>query len=76
MRLQHNSQEINVVTDSIERFVNQVICADSEKTMRELPSESVHLIVTSPPYWNMVDYGAAEQIGQSSYGFGDRRAGC
>ena len=34
-----------------------------------LPSrdESVRLIITSPPYWDLVDYGVSGQIGQSSY---------
>ena len=29
----------------------------------ELPSESVHLVVTSPPYWGLRDYGCDGQIG-------------
>lgn len=31
--------------------------------MDELNDESVHLIVTSPPYWQLKDYGSKEQIG-------------
>ena len=31
--------------------------------MDELGDESVHLIVTSPPYWQLKDYGPKEQIG-------------
>ena len=31
--------------------------------MREVASESVHLVVTSPPYWNIKDYGNRRQIG-------------
>lgn len=31
--------------------------------MSEVPSRSVHLIVTSPPYWQLKDYGCREQIG-------------
>jgi len=55
------------VEQPVERFVNRVICGDARKVMSDLPAESVHLIVTSPPYWNLVDYGVAGQIGQSSY---------
>jgi len=55
------------VTRGIDEFANSVICGDAEKVMADLPSESVHLIVTSPPYWNLGDYGVPEQIGQSSY---------
>lgn len=34
--------------------------------MPEMGDESVHLVVTSPPYWQLKDYGARDQIG-----FGD-----
>jgi site-specific DNA-methyltransferase (adenine-specific) len=36
--------------------------ADS-RSMPELADSSVHLVVTSPPYWQLKDYGAANQIG-------------
>lgn len=31
--------------------------------MIEVPDTSVHLIFTSPPYWQLKDYGVSEQIG-------------
>ncbi|GHT29536.1 methyltransferase [Bacteroidia bacterium] len=31
--------------------------------MSELKDKSVHLIITSPPYWQLKDYGTDEQIG-------------
>lgn len=31
--------------------------------MAELPDNSVHLIITSPPYWQLKDYGSDNQIG-------------
>jgi DNA modification methylase len=31
--------------------------------MKRVADESVHLIVTSPPYWQLKDYGTAGQIG-------------
>jgi len=31
--------------------------------MKEVPDESVHLVITSPPYWQLKDYGPKEQIG-------------
>ncbi|GAB6184273.1 DNA methyltransferase [Thermodesulfovibrio hydrogeniphilus] len=31
--------------------------------MKEVPDESVHLIITSPPYWQLKDYGNGRQIG-------------
>ncbi len=31
--------------------------------MKQIPDRSVHLVVTSPPYWNIKDYGNPRQIG-------------
>ncbi|RMF49929.1 MAG: hypothetical protein D6750_05460 [Bacteroidetes bacterium] len=31
--------------------------------MREVPEESISLILTSPPYWHIKDYGVPNQIG-------------
>ena len=31
--------------------------------MKELPDNSVHLAITSPPYWQLKDYGTDNQIG-------------
>lgn len=39
-----------------------VIIGDS-RTMIEVPNESVHLVITSPPYWQLKDYGNHNQIG-------------
>ena len=39
-----------------------VIIGDSRR-MEELKDESVHLIITSPPYWQLKDYGNGSQIG-------------
>ena len=33
------------------------------RQMSLIPDESVHLIVTSPPYWHLKDYGEKSQIG-------------
>jgi len=38
------------------------IIGDSRK-MDEIKDSSVHLVVTSPPYWQLKDYGIKEQIG-------------
>lgn len=38
------------------------IFGDSRK-MNEIKDSSVHLVVTSPPYWQLKDYGVKEQIG-------------
>lgn len=41
---------------------HKIIIGDS-RWMKEVPDESVHLIVTSPPYWQLKDYGNGKQIG-------------
>lgn len=48
-------------------LVDRIVCADAHTTLRGLPDECVALAVTSPPYWNVVDYGIEGQIGQTSY---------
>lgn len=39
-----------------------IINGDSRQ-MSELKDESIHLITTSPPYWQLKDYGTENQIG-------------
>ena len=46
---------------------DSVVCGDAREVLARVPSESIRVIVTSPPYWDFVDYGVAGQIGQSSY---------
>ncbi len=41
---------------------HQIVVADA-RWMSELTPESVHLVVTSPPYWQLKDYGHMGQIG-------------
>ncbi len=41
---------------------HKIIIGDS-RNMAELKKESVHLIITSPPYWQIKDYGDKNQIG-------------
>ena len=41
---------------------HKIINGDSRQ-MTELPDNSVHLIITSPPYWQLKDYGIENQIG-------------
>lgn len=41
---------------------HKIINGDSRR-MAELPDNSVHLAITSPPYWQLKDYGTENQIG-------------
>jgi site-specific DNA-methyltransferase (adenine-specific) len=42
---------------------NPTIILGDSRRMKEIADESVHLIVTSPPYWQLKDYGNGNQIG-------------
>lgn len=43
--------------------VNQILNMDSLAYLKSLPSNSVHCMITSPPYWGLRDYGVDGQIG-------------
>ena len=40
-----------------------IICGDALTTLKELPSDSVHMAITSSPYWHMRDCHSVGQIG-------------
>jgi DNA modification methylase len=42
---------------------SQKIIRGDSRCMIELQDKSVHLVITSPPYWQLKDYGTNEQIG-------------
>jgi DNA modification methylase len=42
--------------------IHKIITGDS-RNMTEVLDESAHLIITSPPYWQLKDYGNKKQIG-------------
>lgn len=42
---------------------NHIIITGDSRNMEELEDESIHLVITSPPYWQLKDYGSEEQIG-------------
>ncbi|MDD2671162.1 MAG: site-specific DNA-methyltransferase, partial [Syntrophales bacterium] len=44
------------------KTTHRIIFGDSRQ-MNLVSDESVHLVITSPPYWQLKDYGANEQIG-------------
>ena len=44
------------------KTLHKIIIGDSRQ-MKEVPDESIHLIITSPPYWQLKDYGNGKQIG-------------
>ena len=46
------------------RIKDTIINGDCLKALRQMPDESVHCCVTSPPYYALRDYGVSGQIGQ------------
>jgi len=44
------------------KTTHKIINGDSRQ-MGELQDNSVHLVITSPPYWQLKDYGDEKQIG-------------
>ncbi|MGH8223431.1 MAG: DNA-methyltransferase [Woeseiaceae bacterium] len=52
-----DARAISAIERAIESVptAHELICADSRR-MQFLASESVHLVVTSPPYWTLKDY--------------------
>lgn len=43
--------------------VNKIICGDALTVLRTLPDKCCRCCVTSPPYFNLRDYGVSGQIG-------------
>jgi DNA modification methylase len=37
--------------------INRIHCGDCRDLLRQMPDEYVQVVVTSPPYWSLRDYG-------------------
>jgi DNA modification methylase len=48
-------------------IADQKVFFTSSEIMSDIKNNSIDLIITSPPYWNLKDYGNKNQIGDSSY---------
>lgn len=48
-------------------YINKIICGDALEELKKIESDSVALAVTSPPYWNLIDYEVEGQYGQCPY---------
>jgi modification methylase len=42
---------------------NHKIIRGDSRLMKELADNSINLVITSPPYWQLKDYGTEDQIG-------------
>jgi len=47
----------------VEEFGATLLHGDCREVLKTLPAESVHCVVTSPPYWGLRDYGTGEWEG-------------
>lgn len=43
---------------------NKIYQGDNIQIIKTIPNESIHCVVTSPPYWGLRDYGVDGQVGQ------------
>jgi site-specific DNA-methyltransferase (adenine-specific) len=63
--IQNKLTEVTEVTETlIDNFINKIINKDSEIALKEIPSNTINLTVTSPPYDNIRDY--------NGYNFNDK----
>lgn len=44
-------------------MATRILTGDALTMLRAMPDASVHMAVTSPPYWGLRDYGVAGQLG-------------
>jgi modification methylase len=58
-----NSGTQELCTDAARCVSHHTIINGDSRKMDELPDESIHLVITSPPYWQLKDYGSGNQIG-------------
>lgn len=47
----------------IKDLKNKIVCGDALEVLKQIPSDFVDTIITSPPYWGLRDYGVKGQIG-------------
>lgn len=51
------------MSTTVQPFLNRILVGDVRQRLAELPDASVDCVITSPPYWNLRDYGQEGQIG-------------
>jgi len=47
--------------------VNTVVCGDAFTVLESFPSDSIDLVMFSPPYWGLRDYGVEGQMGLEAH---------
>jgi len=51
---------------SLDEIKNKVLCGNSKEVLKEFPSNSIDLVVTSPPYFNLRNYQHSDQVGSEA----------
>ena len=54
--IEDDDEDKNTIDIDIDNYINKIINEDSEKGLKNLPSNSIDLTVTSPPYDDIRDY--------------------
>jgi modification methylase len=67
MNNMNETEEENLRASQVITIDNQMVIFDTSENMLDVMDGSVDLFVTSPPYWNLKDYGDSRQIGTGSY---------
>ena len=49
-----------------EDYINKVICGNNIDILKKISNESIDMVLTSPPYWALRDYGVENQLGLES----------
>ena len=47
---------------SLDEFRNKIISGDALTVLHEMPDESAHCCITSPPYWGLRKYDAPDSV--------------
>jgi DNA modification methylase len=50
------------MTYTINRIRNKILCGNALDVLKELPDESIHECITSPPYWTLRSYKTSPHI--------------
>lgn len=48
----------------VEKWRGDIHLGDAKETLKEIPESSVHMAMTSPPYWGLRSYGSEDDIGE------------
>ena len=52
---------------STKQYINTLVCSDAVRAIKKLEDESIDLVVTSPPYWDAVEYDVTSPESSGDY---------